>query len=166
VEVVLRQVVSGSTYLLYQQCSVLTPNRNRAELAEGWYDPVTKEKADRATSEVKPSRHSPPSAVQPKQDHHRHEHEQEAAAGQPVADHEDSEDEYAPSLPTNLSRVGPTVPSIQDLQYRNGTLTPRLSAHMPLRAYTLQNLPRKTKLHADKTCASTGRWIGNCKKSA
>ncbi|KAH0287402.1 hypothetical protein M436DRAFT_85785 [Aureobasidium namibiae CBS 147.97] len=94
---------------------------NRAELAEGWYDPVTKEKADRATSGAKTSRHSPPSAVQPKQDHHQHEHEHEqvVAAGQPFADHDDSEDEYAPSLPTNLSRVGPTVPSIQDLQYRN-----------------------------------------------
>lgn len=163
-EVVLREVVSDSIYLSHQQFSVLTTNRNRAELAEGWYDPVTKEKADRAASEARASRHSPSQNEQPEQDHHQH--EQEAAAREPVADNDDSEDEYAPSLPTNISRVGPTVPSIQDLQYRNGMLISRLSAHIPLRAHTLQNLPRKTNLHADKTYASTGRWIGNCKRSA
>jgi hypothetical protein len=78
---------------------------------------VTKEKADRATSEAKTSRYSPPPSEQREQD--QHQHEQQAAASQPVAAHDDSEDEYAPSLPTNISRVGPTVPSIQDLQYRN-----------------------------------------------
>ena len=81
---------------------------------------MTKEKADRATSEAKASRHSPPPSEQPEQDNYQH--EQQPAASQPVADRDDSEDEYAPSLPTNISRVGPTVPSIQDLQYRNGTL--------------------------------------------
>ncbi|KAK6003732.1 hypothetical protein QM012_009503 [Aureobasidium pullulans] len=90
---------------------------NRAELAEGWYDPVTKEKADRAASEAKTTRRSPPPRQQSEQD--RHYHEPQAAPVQPATSHDDSEDEYAPSLPTNISRVGPTVPSIQDIQYRN-----------------------------------------------
>ncbi|KAI4717997.1 hypothetical protein E4T48_05765 [Aureobasidium sp. EXF-10727] len=91
-------------------------SRNRAELAEGWYDPVTKEKADRAAAEAKTTRRSPPPR-EPEQDHHQH--GRQAAASQPAADHDDSEDEYAPSMPTSIARVGPTVPSIQDLQYRN-----------------------------------------------
>ncbi|KAH0202096.1 hypothetical protein KCU99_g4938, partial [Aureobasidium melanogenum] len=90
---------------------------NRAELAEGWYDPVTKEKADRAASEAKTTRRSPPSREQPEQDYRQH--EQQTATIQPAANQDDSEDEYGPSLPTNTSRAGPAVPSIQDLQYRN-----------------------------------------------
>ncbi|KAG9517590.1 hypothetical protein KCV07_g6111, partial [Aureobasidium melanogenum] len=90
---------------------------NRAELAEGWYDPVTKEKADRAASEAKTTRRSPPFREQPEQDYRQH--EQQTATIQPAADQDDSEDEYGPSLPTNTSRAGPAVPSIQDLQYRN-----------------------------------------------
>ncbi|KAH0267584.1 hypothetical protein KCU91_g9996, partial [Aureobasidium melanogenum] len=90
---------------------------NRGELAEGWYDPVTKEKADRAASEAKTTRRSPLSRQQPEQAYRQH--EQQAATSQPAADQDDSEDEYGPSLPTNAGRVGPTVPSIQDLQYRN-----------------------------------------------
>ncbi|KAG9673569.1 hypothetical protein KCV03_g9649, partial [Aureobasidium melanogenum] len=95
----------------------LTTSRNRAELAEGWYDPVTKEKADRAASEAKTTRRSPPSREQPEQDYRQH--EQQTATIQPAANQDDSEDEYGPSLPTNTSRAGPAVPSIQDLQYRN-----------------------------------------------
>lgn len=76
---------------------------------------MTKQKADRAAFEAKTIRRSPPSREQPEQVHRQH--EQQAAA-----DQDDSEDEYAPSLPANTSRVGPTVPSIQDLQYRNGRL--------------------------------------------
>ncbi|KAH0336508.1 hypothetical protein KCU81_g8526, partial [Aureobasidium melanogenum] len=90
---------------------------NRGELAEGWYDPVTKEKADRAASEAKTTRRSPLSREQSEQDYRQH--EQHATTSQPAADQDDSEDEYGPSLPTNASRVGPTVPSIQDLQCRN-----------------------------------------------
>ncbi|KAG9559739.1 hypothetical protein KCU71_g9409, partial [Aureobasidium melanogenum] len=93
---------------------------NRAELAEGWYDPVTKEKADRAASEAKTTRRSPPLREQPEQDYRQH--DQQTATIQPAATQDDSEDEYGPSLPTNTGRAGPAVPSIQDLQYRNGRL--------------------------------------------
>lgn len=165
-EILLREVVSGSIYLLHQRYRVLTASRNRAELAEGWYDPVTKEKADRAASEARASRRTPPHSEQPEQDQHQHKHKQQAVTNQPVVDHDDSEDEYGPSLPTNTGRVGPTVPSIQDLQYRHGTLMSELSAHTPLGAHTLQNSPRRTKMHADRTYALTERWIGSCKKSA
>ncbi|KAI4805058.1 hypothetical protein E4T44_11288, partial [Aureobasidium sp. EXF-8845] len=90
---------------------------NRGELAEGWYDPVTKQKADRATSEARISRHSPPQSE--RLEHQHDQQEQRVAASQPVVEHDDSEDEYAPLMPTNTSRVGPKVPTIQDLQYRS-----------------------------------------------
>ncbi|THX09500.1 hypothetical protein D6D18_01271 [Aureobasidium pullulans] len=83
---------------------------NRSELAEGWYDPVTKEKADRAAAEQKTRHYSPP----PREQQH-----QDVSTVQPAEDHDDSEDDYGPSLPTTISRVGPSVPSMQDLQYRN-----------------------------------------------
>ncbi|THX56169.1 hypothetical protein D6D06_04458 [Aureobasidium pullulans] len=83
---------------------------NRSELAEGWYDPVTKEKADRAAAEQKTRRYSSP----PREQQH-----QDASTVQPAEDHDDSEDDYGPSLPTTISRVGPSVPSMQDLHYRN-----------------------------------------------
>ncbi|KAI5202787.1 hypothetical protein E4T39_04442 [Aureobasidium subglaciale] len=94
----------------------LTLTRNRGELAEGWYDPVTKEKADRAAPEARTSRRSPSPDVQHRPQQQQQQH---AAPNQPVASHDDSEDEYGPSLPTTLSRVGPKIPSMQDLQYRN-----------------------------------------------
>ena len=109
-EVVPWQMVSCTIYNRALRTSHLTNNRNRAELAEGWYDPVTKEKADRAAAEQKTRHYSPP----PREQQH-----QDASTVQPAEDHDDSEDDYGPSLPTTISRVGPSVPSMQDLQYRN-----------------------------------------------
>ncbi|KAI5205957.1 hypothetical protein AUEXF2481DRAFT_27529 [Aureobasidium subglaciale EXF-2481] len=90
---------------------------NRGELAEGWYDPVTKEKADRAALEARASRRS--ASPREQQQSKQQQQQQPTALDQPVSGHDDSEDEYGPSLPTTLSRVGPKVPSMQDLQYRN-----------------------------------------------
>ncbi|KAI5237468.1 hypothetical protein E4T43_08057 [Aureobasidium subglaciale] len=101
---------------------------NRGELAEGWYDPVTKDKADRAASEARARRRSPSPREQ--QQSKQQQQQQHTARDQPVSGHDDSEDEYGPSLPTTLSRVGPKVPSMQDLQYRNGMSAPARSAHV------------------------------------
>jgi hypothetical protein len=120
----------------------LTTNRNRGELAEGWYDPVTKQKADRATSEARISRHSPPQGE--RLEHQHDQQEQRVAASQPVVEHDDSEDEYAPSMPTNTSRVGPKVPTIQDLQYRNGECLDGL--HTPLRAHISTELAEEDEI--------------------
>ncbi|KAI5255772.1 hypothetical protein E4T42_01729 [Aureobasidium subglaciale] len=107
----------------------LTHTRNRGELAEGWYDPVTKEKADRAALEARASRRSA-SPREQQQSKQQQQQQQPTALDQPVSGHDDSEDEYGPSLPTTLSRVGPKVPSMQDLQYRNGMSAPARSAHV------------------------------------
>ncbi|KAK5955178.1 hypothetical protein OHC33_003858 [Knufia fluminis] len=87
---------------------------NRGELAEGWYDPITLQKAvtahePTALDEDATQKHEPP-----------------PASG--VDDEED--DDFGPALPQDgrgslarieppNSRSGPTIPSLQDLQSRN-----------------------------------------------
>lgn len=79
---------------------------NRGQLAEGYYDPVAKQKADRSQAqEVPPT---------------RDEVRLSDVARQEVNE-DDDEDEYGPSLPgqgTRSERFGPTVPRHDDLQQR------------------------------------------------
>jgi hypothetical protein len=78
-------------------------NRNEGELAEGWYDPETKRKADmRARDEERAERRAQNN------------------------DDEDS-DEIGPEIPDHdagggSSRAGPAMPKTHDLEYRRGTL--------------------------------------------
>lgn len=91
---------------------------NRGELAEGWYDPVTKEKADERAGSDANSRHS-------KQDAPRDWVAKQMQAQ--VSDDDDDDDDekgedddYGPNLPGGHVRrkVGPAVPNFQDLQQR------------------------------------------------
>jgi hypothetical protein len=82
---------------------------NRSELAEGWYDPKAKERADERAVEM---------GVQPVL---RHEPQRATSGPQPVAkveaaDEDDDDDDFGPALPVHKS--GPSVPSFQDLQHR------------------------------------------------
>ena len=96
----------------------LTVMRNRGELAEGWYDPVTKRKADESTERPRSSRGSPGQLLAPPDNggslrvHDGHATEAE------------SEDEaFGPSLPRVSRRgreAGPAIPSLQDLELKRG----------------------------------------------
>jgi len=82
---------------------------NRGELAEGWYDPKTKERADERALEMgaqpqttrEPLPQRPTSTPQDQQ--------LEAA--------DEDDDDFGPALPPG-QKLGPSVPSMQDLQHR------------------------------------------------
>lgn len=88
--------------------------RNRGELAEGWYDPATKEKALASVSEEyaeypHPRGQSPPDygPVPREQSIHGH----------------GDDGQYGPAPPPNperSSKAGPAIPTFQDLEMRKG----------------------------------------------
>ncbi|KAF2487788.1 hypothetical protein BDY17DRAFT_18577 [Neohortaea acidophila] len=81
---------------------------NRGELAEGWYDPgIMKGVQVQVQGEGK-------GAVAALRQEKREEEER-------VAGSDDDDDGYGPALPTSGAggRLGPTVPSLDDLQYRS-----------------------------------------------
>lgn len=96
--------------------------RNRRELAEGWYDPTTFQKAQAA---MEPAQTSIPSDGRPKNHSlsqaRRNQHENSTAA-QLVPSDSDSDGSLGPQLPTdqqarngNDRRPGPSIPNMQDL---------------------------------------------------
>lgn len=97
---------------------------NRGDLAEGWYDPETKTKADARSLQYQSARPALP--VEGRDMRTVRGGTVNAAAEPAPRDNEDSEendDGYGPqALPsTNTQarrRVGPTVPGMQDLQHR------------------------------------------------
>ncbi|KAL2008067.1 hypothetical protein VTN00DRAFT_8049 [Thermoascus crustaceus] len=109
---------------------------NRGELAEGWYDPNTLEKARRSVAEEKEEESRPTSRRRSSPDYERggrgrSESYQEPerrnhAEGREAQVEEDDEEDYGPQLPASAAavgdrpgqRAGPTVPSVQDLQLR------------------------------------------------
>ncbi len=90
--------------------------RNRGELAEGWYDPSTRQKALESSTTASQSisrRRSSPSygdSIQKRE--------------QTLSNSED--DGPGPSLPDNprQSRHGPAIPTMQDLELKRGILHP------------------------------------------
>jgi hypothetical protein len=81
---------------------------NRGELAEGWYDPDTKARADERAKE--PQSRQAPEYVSQRGERKR--------VSKPVSEDED-EDGYGPTLPTASGpRAGPSVPNFQDLQHK------------------------------------------------
>jgi hypothetical protein len=83
---------------------------NRGELAEGWYDPATKTKADSRSAEEYDPRTSKLSGHDrdvAKQRHNR-------------TSNDDEDDDYGPPLPSKeaIRKSGPAVPNFQDIQQR------------------------------------------------
>ena len=104
----------------------LTSVRNRGELAEGWYDPATLQKAIKSAAETNaPSRTparrraSPDYGSQPEND--------KATTESSNDDDDNDNDDIGPALPNADSkphkhhRSGPAIPSLQDLELRRGT---------------------------------------------
>ena len=99
-------------------CMMLTFVRNRGELAEGWYDPATSKKANDDVRTSSPAPEAQPPASQ------------EQADSRHFLEDSSEDDGLGPALPggevvghttTNASRLGPTVPSLQDLELKRGT---------------------------------------------
>ncbi|KAI9929153.1 hypothetical protein MW887_001557 [Aspergillus wentii] len=92
---------------------------NRGELAEGWYDPSTLERARSNAQEQS----APFSAARPRRTSPDYEQGAPAMKDGMESDHEDDDDDedYGPTLPqpnTFGGRSGPSIPTMQDLQLR------------------------------------------------
>lgn len=109
----------------HQSCR-LTFTRNRGELSEGWYDPTTKKKADAVAKA--PRSQSPEASTTRSRGSPDY-----GALAPTVAPEEESDDEFGPALPSQTTaghlatgprgfekRVGPAIPNVQDLEYRDG----------------------------------------------
>lgn len=114
--------------ILGHQSRRLTFMRNRGALSEGWYDATTKKKADAVTKAPR----SPSPEPEPPTTRRRGSPDYGAIAPA-VAAEEESDDEFGPALPSQTTvgqlatgprgfekRVGPAIPNVQDLEYRDG----------------------------------------------
>ena len=100
----------------------LTLRRNHGELAEGWYEPATLQKARQNSAEqprLDRERASP--------DYARGEQPHGGDFEDPPAedDNDDDEEDYGPKLPhpgsmRAAARSGPAIPNMQDLELRRG----------------------------------------------
>lgn len=101
----------------------LTSVRNRGELAEGWYDPSTREKAIESSKEPA---HVPKNEDYKPQDAQPHARQQDARPGDDSSD----DDVVGPALPSNEPRrrghggrrAGPAIPNLQELELQRGIL--------------------------------------------
>ncbi|KAF2431294.1 hypothetical protein EJ08DRAFT_632650 [Tothia fuscella] len=87
---------------------------NRGELAEGWYDPATRTRANAAAQEEPPrgKRRASPTYGTNEKTQTRHS--------------ESEEDEFGPAPPSKSGggqKAGPVIPRMEDLQYRDEILT-------------------------------------------
>ena len=100
-------VPSANIRVMVKIKHTLTRLRNSGELAEGWYDPATKVKAEG---------HARDRTKVGSIEHHRHPPKSQS-------NNQDSDaDEFGPSLPDHVdlkARAGPAMPSGQDLQLRD-----------------------------------------------
>lgn len=117
----------ASKLILEHQRTGLTLRRNRGDLSEGWYDPATKIKADTATK-------TKPSAAPESPSARRRGSPDYGTTNRAVpAEEESDDDDFGPALPSHTvvgqlatgprtfeKRVGPAIPNVQDLEYRDG----------------------------------------------
>jgi hypothetical protein len=99
----------------------LTGRRNRGELAEGWYEPATLEKARQNAAEQRimdRERASPDYA-------RGGQAQSEDVLDPPPAEDDEDDDDYGPKMPhpgshRATARSGPAIPNMQDLELRRG----------------------------------------------
>ena len=133
----LKLIVLDDTEPIVTVQAILTLARNRGDLAEGWYDPATLEKAIDAANENKPQHliltHGKSSL----------ERNSRTQNNFPVVESDD-EDAPGPSLPETFSgrlkslqstRAGPAVPRFRDLELRKGA--PPLGTSIDILKYHL-----------------------------
>ncbi|KAK2765630.1 hypothetical protein FQN54_008484 [Arachnomyces sp. PD_36] len=103
---------------------------NRGELAEGWYDPSTLEKArssHRATPPIRDRTRSPSRTEDPEPSTRDESRDLSMEQDNPEGDDDEEDDDYGPHLPqevaqpsrrTQSQRSGPTIPKTEDLQMK------------------------------------------------
>ena len=112
-------------YVCHGEVRVLTYLRNRGELAEGWYDPATLEKAHRSTHSNSPE-HSEDHISRTRVEHGNKSREARAADRRRDEASDEDDEGYGPQLPSEQlhkrpdEKSGPTMPSMQDLQLQRG----------------------------------------------
>lgn len=96
--------------------------RNRGELAEGWYDPATLEKARTNLAQMQAQTSTNTGyRGESQQDERGDETRHRDVEGE----EDEDDDEYGPVLPSTSGRgggpsSGPTIPTLQDLELRKG----------------------------------------------
>lgn len=105
----------------------LTYLRNRGELAEGWYDPETLQKATQNTqaAEVADDNYRPESRTTARREVGGKHKEASPRYDRNTKQHDsDSDDSIGPSLPgqegRSKGRMGPSIPNMQDLELKRG----------------------------------------------
>ncbi|KAE9961870.1 hypothetical protein BLS_001222 [Venturia inaequalis] len=142
--------VTGTQIQVNHKTAAGAGNPQEGELLEGWYDPATKNKADAASNAPRsPSLERPTTRRRGSPDY--------GAIAPAVAADEESDDEFGPALPSQTTighlatgprgfekRVGPAIPNVQDLEYRDELLTEdQIAAREDLKA--LRKLDRNTQ---------------------
>ena len=102
----------------------LTYVRNRGELSEGWYDPSTLQKAVQSAQDEPVPHYEEHRPERPRET--RREPSEEQRSG----NDSESDDEIGPTLPgqegkSRAGRMGPSIPNMQDLELKRGSLPPR-----------------------------------------
>lgn len=108
-------------YVLYSNIQANTW-RNRGELAEGWYDPSTLQKAQQSASAPSESYSSD---VRPKSTTTAIPESRRSVTKEEAEEDSDSDDSVGPALPgqegrSRKNRTGPSIPNMQDLELRRG----------------------------------------------
>lgn len=98
-------------------------SRNRGELAEGWYDPATLQKARQNAVEQPMADHQAGSP-----DYGRGVRREHGDPGEIPTAEDDEDEEYGPTLPhpnavRDVTHSGPTIPNMQDLELKRGKLS-------------------------------------------
>jgi len=104
----------------------LTCLRNRGELSEGWYDPSTLQKAVQSSAEpeIRSRDEQRPKATATK-------HIDSRVLVREEPEGSESDEEIGPTLPgqegrSRSGRMGPSIPNMQDLEFKKGNLCPFL----------------------------------------
>ena len=129
---------------------MLTFVRNRGELAEGWYDPATLRKAQAASSSA-----NPPSRKEDQRLQLPSSYRDTTRNTGDDASVDSNDEDIGPALPSdmvsrntsgdpNVSRSGPSIPTLEDLELQKGTSkkpSPKLIAQRATILTHLQNKP-------------------------
>lgn len=103
--------------------------RNRGELAEGWYDPSTFQKAQQSASSSAPDHDDGSSNTRPRATSPSSTSARDPAANEEAGEEDsdtDSDDSVGPTLPgqerrsRGSRRMGPRIPGMQDLELKRG----------------------------------------------
>jgi hypothetical protein len=106
----------------------LTCVRNRGELAEGWYDPATLQKAQQSEPTLADNARASMRGQMPRSPVKSTNISPRAMRREVILEESDSDESVGPALPgqdarSRRNRVGPSIPNMQDLELKRGTVS-------------------------------------------